>query len=400
MTLKISDRASAIKPSAGIAAKLMVSQLEAAGHKIIDFTLGEPDIPTPSHILAAAITAMQAGDTHYAPSAGTTPLRSAIADEMRTRNIPCEISNVVVGCGAKQIIFEAFSATLNPGDEVIVAAPYWVSYPDVAKLHGGVPVIVVCGEEVGFKLSAGALEAAITPRTRWVVLNSPNNPTGAVYSKDELSALAKVLRENAHVSILTDEIYDFIYYEGRRAPGFVEVAPDLFERSLIVNGMSKAYAMTGWRVGYAVGPKALIDVMVKMIGQSTTCASSISQAAALAAVTGDQSCVSDAVDMYRKRRDRMIEILSRSPELTPRAPAGAFYVYLSVLKLLGKKTRRGQVLETELDVSNYFLEHAKVAVVNGAAYGLSPYLRLSFATSMDTVEVGSEAIVEACAELF
>lgn len=401
MALRISDRAIALKPSASIAAKKMVSELQTAGHKIIDLTIGEPDIATPAHIIDAAVAAMRAGDTHYTASAGTAALRTAIAEMMaREKGIRCNAENVAIGCGAKQLIFEAFSSTLNEGDEVIVPAPYWVSYPDLVSLHGGRPVIVTCGEQVGFKLSAAALEAAITPKTRWIVLNTPNNPTGSVYSPQELVELGEVLRRHPHVWVLTDEIYEHLFYEGRRAPGLVEVAPFLFQRALIVNGMSKAYAMTGWRVGYAAGPKELIDVIVKMVSQSTTCTSSVSQAAAVAALTYDQSCVAAARDMYRKRRDRMLEILAAAPGIKASAPAGAFYLYVSVAELIGRRTPTGTEIKTDLDVSLYLLKEAKVAVLEGGAYGLSPYLRLSFAASMESVEEGSKAIVAACTALF
>ncbi|QKD19622.1 pyridoxal phosphate-dependent aminotransferase [Mesorhizobium sp. NZP2077] len=401
MSIQISDRAAALKPSASIAAKKMVSELQAAGHRIIDFTIGEPDIATPSYIIDGALRAMRGGDTHYTASAGTYTLRAAIADSLvRGKRIPCRAENVAVGCGAKQLIFEAFASTLNAGDEVIIPAPYWVSYPDIASLHGGRPVIVTCGEDVDFKLTAAALEAAVTPKTRWFVLNSPNNPTGAVYSAQELSELGEVLRRNPHVWVMTDEIYEYLCYEGSRAPSLIEVAPFLFQRALIINGMSKAYAMTGWRVGYAAGPKELIDVIVKLIGQSTTCASSISQAAAVAALTGDQSCVAAAADMYCARRDRMVEILSDAPGLKTLPPAGAFYLYISVAELIGRRTPGGKEITTDLDVSLYFLEWAKVAVLDGSAYGLSPYLRVSFAASMEAVEEGGEAIVDACRALF
>ena len=397
MVLTIADRAARLKPSASIAAKAMVAKLQADGHAIIDLTIGEPDLPTPDHIIDAALAAMKAGDTHYTASAGTPALRRAVANLYATqRGIPCSASNVAVGCGAKQLIFEAFAATLNAGDEVIVPAPYWVSYPDLARLHDGVPVVVGCDADVSFKLTPQALEAAITPRTRWLVLNSPNNPSGAVYTQGELSAIAEILRRNEHVWVMTDEIYEHLCYDAVRAPGLIEVAPDLFDRSLIINGVSKAYAMTGWRVGYAVGPQALVDVMVKMLSQSTTCASSVSQAAAVAALEGDQACVGEACNVYRLRRDRMTQILSDAPGLRFSIPRGAFYLYVSVADLIGRTTPAGKTLESDVDVSLYLLEHAKVAVLDGSAYGLSPYLRLSFAASMEAVEAGSHAIVAAC----
>lgn len=396
MSLQISNRAIALKPSASIAAKKMVSDLQVQGHKIVDLTIGEPDIPTPNHIVEAAFAAMKAGDTHYTPSAGTPALRAAIAAHInREKGLAAKPENIAVGCGAKQLIFEVFSATLNEGDEVIVPAPYWVSYPDLATLHGGKPVVVICGEEVDFKLTPTALEAAITEKTRWLVLNTPNNPSGAIYSRDELSALGEVLGRHPDVWVMTDEIYEYLSYNDERAPSLIEIVPSLFDRAIIINGMSKAYAMTGWRVGYAAGPKALIEVVVKMLSQSTTCASSISQAAAVAALTGDQACVREAAEMYRRRRDRMVEILSDAPGLSPRAPSGAFYLFISVTNLIGKNTPDGKELHTDLDVSLYLLEQAKVAVLDGSAYGVSPYLRLSFAASMQAVESGSHAIVEA-----
>jgi aspartate aminotransferase len=400
MSLVISERALALKPSASIAAKKLVTELQASGRSVIDLTIGEPDLPTPSHIAEAAYAASRAGDTHYTASAGTPALRRAIAETLsRDKGIACTAENVVVGCGAKQLIFEAFSATLNDGDEVIVPAPYWVSYPDIASLHGGKPVIVTCGADIGFKLTPGALAAAITPRTRWLVLNSPNNPTGATYTREEFVALSEVLRDHPHVWVMTDEIYEHLFYEGERAPGMIEAAPFLFERALIINGLSKAYAMTGWRVGYAAGPKVLIDVMTKMLSQSTTCASSVSQAAAVAALTGDQSCVREATAIYRKRRDRMVALLSAAPGLEVPVPAGAFYLYVGVSGLVGRRTPAGKRIETDLDVSLYLLEQAQVAVLDGGAYGLSPYLRLSFAASMEAVEAGSRAIVAACEAL-
>ncbi len=396
MSLQISNRALALKPSASIAAKKMVADLQAQGQEIFDLTIGEPDISTPAHIVEAAYTAMKAGDTHYTASAGTPTLRTAVAAQIsREKALPVKPENIAVGCGAKQLIFEVFSATLNEGDEVIVPAPYWVSYPDLATLHGGKPVAVVCAEEADFKLTPAALEAAITAKTRWLVLNTPNNPSGTMYSRDELLALGEVLQRHPNVWVMTDEIYEYLSYNDERALSLIEVVPSLFERAVIINGMSKAYAMTGWRVGYAAGPKFLIDVVVKMLSQSTTCASSISQAAAVAALEGDQACVREATAMYRRRRDRMVEILSEAPSLSPRAPWGAFYLFISVASLIGKTTPTGKELRTDLDVSLYLLEEAKVAVLDGSAYGLSPYLRLSFAASLEVVESGSRAIVAA-----
>lgn len=401
MAAPIAQRALKLKPSASIAAKKLVSDLQAAGHKIVDLTIGEPDIETPAYIVDAALAAARSGDTHYTASAGTPALRNAVARRVaEEKKLPVKAENVAVGCGAKQLIYETFAATLDDGDEVIVPAPYWVSYPDIASLHGGVPIIVAGKAESDFRLTPEALEAAITPRTRWLVLNTPNNPTGTIYSRDELLALAAVLERHPHVWVMTDEIYEYLCYVGDRALSLIEVAPSLFERALVINGVSKAYAMTGWRVGYAIGPKDLIDVIVKMLSQSTTCPSSVSQAAAVAALEGDQSFVSYARDLYLTRRDRMVDLLSEAPGVSAKAPAGAFYLYVSVAELLGRTTPAGKVLQTDLDVSLYFLEQAKVAVLDGSAYGISPYLRLSFAASMDAVEEGSRRIVDACKQLF
>jgi aspartate aminotransferase len=400
MPVLLSERVAKLKPSASIAARKKVTELQAAGRRIIDFTIGEPDLDTPPHIVDAAIKAMRGGDTHYTITAGIPALRNAICDKLRRDNgVDFAAANIVVGCGAKQLIFEAFAATLSAGDEVVIPAPYWVSYPDMAGMNDGKPVIVPCQEDTGFKLTPAALEKAITPRTRWLVLNSPNNPTGAVYSAADLGALAAVLARHPHVWVLTDDIYEHLVYDGVRHANPVAVAPELASRTLIVNGVSKAYAMTGWRIGYAAGPQDLIEAIVKVLGQSTTCASSISQWAAVAALDGDQRCVREAAEIYRQRRDRIVELLQGVPGLRVAKPAGAFYLYPSVAGLIGKKTPEGIVLANDLDVSLYLLDRASVAVLDGAAYGLSPYLRLSFATSLAVIEEGCAAIRASCEEL-
>lgn len=400
MSVKLAERVVQLKPSASIAAKQMVADLTAAGRHVIDLTIGEPDLDTPAHIVDAAIAAMRGGETHYTSTPGTPALKAAIITKLkRDSGLTVKGENIVVGSGAKQLIFEAFAATVEAGVEVIVPAPYWVSYPDVVAIHGGTPVIVTCPEADGFKLTAAALEAAITPNTRWVVLNSPNNPTGAMYSRAELIALAEVLRRHPQVWLMTDEIYEHITYDGNVPVTPLQVAPDLADRILLINGVSKAYAMTGWRVGYAVGPKDLIAAIAKLISQSTTCASSISQAAAAVALAGDQACVREATAIFRQRRDRMVEILSDAPGISVKAPAGAFYLYPSVAGLIGRTTPSGKVLETDTDVAFYLLEAASVAVLDGTPYGLSPYLRLSFGTSMTEIEAGAKAIVAACEAL-
>jgi aspartate aminotransferase len=400
MAMKLAERVVQLKPSASIVARQRVLELQAAGETIIDLTIGEPDLDTPAHIMDAAMSAMKAGDTHYTVPLGTPALRKAIIAKLQRDNgLDYALNEVIVGVGAKQLIYEAFAATLDEGDEVIVPAPYWVSYPDIASIHAGTPVIVDCAEEDGFRLTAGALASAITERTKWLVLNSPNNPTGAVYSRADLDALAEVLRKAPHVWVMTDEIYEHLTYDGVTAMSLAEAAPDLKDRILIVNGVSKAYAMTGWRIGYAAGPAELIGAMGKLIGQSTSCASSVSQAAAAEALSADQACVVAATEIFRQRRDRMFEILDGTPGLTVRKPDGAFYFYPSVAGLIGKTTPGGVVLKSDLDVSLYLLEAAHVAVLDGGAYGMSPYLRMSFGGAMADIEAGCHAIRKACEAL-
>lgn len=400
MELDLAERVATLKPSASIAAKQKVTELQAAGRTIIDLTIGEPDLDTPAHIIAAAVEAINSGQTHYTATPGTAALRAAIVKKLKRENsLNYSENEVIVGCGAKQLIFEALAATVDAGDEVIVPAPYWVSYPDITLIHGGHPVIIDCREEDQFKLTPSSLRAAITPRTKWLILNTPNNPSGSVYSPDELAQLAEVLRDHLHVMVMTDEIYEHLIYDGHRAIALGQVAPDLRNRLLIVNGVSKAYAMTGWRLGYAAGPLELIRAVAKLIGQSTSCASSISQAAATAALDGDQSCVRDAAEIFRSRRDRMVELLQEVPGLSVTKPEGAFYVFPSVAGLIGKTTPEGKIITSDLDLSIYLLEAAQVAVLDGSAYGKSPYLRLSFGGPLDEIEAGCRAIKAACEQL-
>jgi aspartate aminotransferase len=400
MKITLSERVTRLKPSASIAAKAIVNELRAQGRSIVDFTIGEPDLDTPPHIVEAAIAAMRAGDTHYTATNGTPALRQAIAAKLKRENgLAFDPADIVVGVGAKQLIFEAFAATLNPGDEVIVPAPYWVSYPDIVALNGGSPVIVPCGRDTDFKLTGPVLEAAITPRTRWLILCAPSNPTGAVYTREELTALAAVLSRHPHVAVLTDDIYEHLVYDGAAAHALLAVEPALAGRVLLVNGLSKAYAMTGWRIGYAAGPSEVIAAIVKLLGQSTTCASSISQAAAVAALNGDQTPVREMVALYQRRRDLMHEGLSAIPGIACARPAGAFYIYPDVSGLIGRRTPEGKRIESDLDLSLYLLQSVGVAVMDGAAYGMSPCLRLSFATSEETIAEGCALIREACAAL-
>lgn len=400
MTISLSDRVMRLKPSASIAAKAIVNDLRAQGRKIVDFTIGEPDLDTPPHIIEAAIAAMQAGDTHYTATNGTPALRKAIADKFQRENgVTIDPANVVVGVGAKQLIFEAFAATLNDGDEVIVPAPFWVSYPDIVSLNGGKPVIVTCARNDGFKLTGATLEAAITAKTRWVILCAPSNPTGAVYSAADLAELAAVLKRHPQVAVMTDDIYERLIYDGAVSANLLQVAPDLQDRVLLINGLSKAYAMTGWRIGYAAGPSAVIGAIVKLLGQSTTCASSISQAAAVVALNGDQAPVREMVALYERRRNLMFDRLSQIPGIRCEKPAGAFYIYPDVSGLIGRTTPEGQRLENDVDVALWLLRSVGVAVMDGSAYGMSPCLRLSFATAEDTIAEGCDLIAQACATL-
>ncbi|OAE53899.1 aspartate aminotransferase [Achromobacter insolitus] len=396
----LADRARAIKPSPSMAAKSRVDQLRAEGRDIVDFTVGEPDLPTPAHIVQAGIDALHSGDIRYTASTGAKPLLEAVRAKFQRENgLDYALDELIVGVGAKQLIFTALAATVQAGDEVIIPAPYWVSYPDMVLVNDGTPVVVACPESDGFKLTPQALERAITPRTKWLLLNTPSNPTGAMYDAAELRALGEVLERHPRVWLMTDEIYEHLAYGEARHQSPAAAVPALAGRTLTINGVSKAYAMTGWRLGYAGGPKGLIKAMATLISQSTSCVSAISQSAARIALTADQDCVRQAADVFHARRDRIVALLNDVAGVRCPQPQGAFYVYPSVAGLLGKCTPTGRVLETDLDVVMFLLDTAGVAVLDGSAYGLSPYLRLSFATSMENIEEGCRRIREACASL-
>ena len=377
------SRVSRIKSSASVAAAARVRELKAEGRRILDLTVGEPDFDTPEHIKYTSVT-------------GTPALQQAILKTLELRSglryTPAEIT---IGGGAKQVIFTAFMASLNAGDEVIVPAPYWVSYPDMVLANDGTPVVVPCGEDSGFKLTPEALAGAITGRTKWVILNAPSNPTGAVYSRPELRALADVLKGHPHVSVLADEIYDQIYFGDGKLASLVEVAPELKDRVLAVNGVSKAYAMTGWRLGYAAGPAPLIAAINKLQSQISSCPSSVSQAAAAAALTGSQDFVRDSVETYRKRRDTAVTALNAVDGLSCTTPEGAFYTYVNCAGVIGKTTPEGQAIQNDQDFTLYLLDAAAVAVIQGSAYGLGPYFRISYATSLDIIEESIAAIDKA-----
>jgi aspartate aminotransferase len=390
------SRVSRIKSSASVAAAARVRELKAEGRRILDLTVGEPDFDTPEHIKAAAVEAITRGETKYTSVTGTPALQQAILKTLELRSglryTPAEIT---IGGGAKQVIFTAFMASLNAGDEVIVPAPYWVSYPDMVLANDGTPVVVPCGEDSGFKLTPEALAGAITGRTKWVILNAPSNPTGAVYSRPELRALADVLAGHPHVSVLADEIYDQIYFGDGKLASLVEVAPELKDRVLAVNGVSKAYAMTGWRLGYAAGPAPLIAAINKLQSQISSCPSSVSQAAAAAALTGSQDFVRDSVETYRKRRDTAVAALNAVDGLSCTTPEGAFYTYVNCAGVIGKTTPEGQAIHNDQDFTLYLLDAASVAVIQGSAYGLGPYFRISYATSLDIIEESIAAIDKA-----
>ncbi|MGO4004953.1 pyridoxal phosphate-dependent aminotransferase [Pseudomonas fluorescens] len=399
-TAFLSDRVLGIAPSPSIAANALVTELRAQGRDIINFTVGEPDFDTPQHILAAASAAMHGGDTHYTATTGTLALRQAICHKLeRDNGLAYGLDEVVAGCGGKHIIYHALAATLNLGDEVIVHTPYWVSYPDIARLNDATPVIIPGDETIGFKLSPEALEQAITPRSKWVILNSPNNPSGAVYNETELLALAAVLRRHPHVLIMADEIYEQFVYGDSQHVSLTRLAPDLKARTLIVNGASKGYAMTGWRLGFGAGPAWLIAAIGKLLSQTTTCPSSVSQAAAVAAFAGDQAPIAGMREVYQQRRDRILELLRPINGLSFTPPDGAFYVFANVSDLMGKATESGEVIQSDSQLVAYLLKEHGLATVSGAAYGMSPYIRLSFASSLAVIEEGCRRLKEACQRL-
>ena len=377
----VADRLAAVKPSASMAVSMAAKALRAQGVDVIDLGLGEPDFPTPAHIVEAAFKAAAAGETLYTASAGTPALRTAIAEKFKRENglnyLPDEIT---VANGAKQIIFNALMATLNPGDEAILPTPYFVSYPEMVKLLGGVPVTPACPADTGFRLTPEVLQAAITPRTKWLFLNMPGNPSGAVYAATELQALGAVLAQHPHILILSDEIYEHILFDGRTFVSFGAACPDLRDRTLIVNGVAKAYAMTGWRIGYAAGPAPLIKAMNTVQSQSVTSVAAPMQAAALAALNGPQDCIAQFRAAFERRRDLVVAGIGTIPGLTLAPPEGAFYAYIGCAALIGKRTANGETLTDDTAVTQYLLTSG-VAAVPGTAYGLSPFFRISTATS-------------------
>ncbi|MCR9138699.1 MAG: pyridoxal phosphate-dependent aminotransferase [Alphaproteobacteria bacterium] len=371
------------------------NRLRAEGRDLITLSTGEPDFPTPGHVLEAANIAMRQGQTRYTPTAGTQELRQSIcAAARRDLNINYAPSQVVVGTGAKQILFNLFMASLDPGDEVIIPAPYWTTYPDIVSVCGGTPVIVRTSTGSGMKITPDQLTAAITPRTRWLLVNSPANPTGALYSASELTALANVLRHHPHVGIVSDEIYQHIAFASFSSFGVV--APDLADRMVIVSGVSKAYAMTGWRIGWAIGPQNFINSLVAIQGQSTSGACSIAQAAAIAALEGPQDLLEERKQAFLVRRDLVVKELNAVQGLSCTVPDGAFYVFPSCHEAIGQRAANGTVMETEVDFCNYLLESEGVAVVPGRAFGTPGHVRVSFAYARQTLVEALGRIRRAC----
>ncbi|MPY59425.1 aspartate transaminase [Streptomyces spongiae] len=398
--MNTAERVRRIKPSPSTAAAQRVRELKSQGLTILDLTVGEPDFDTPDHVKAAAIEAVEAGETKYTPVNGTPRLRAAIAGKLRQRHgLEYTDSRLTVGGGAKQVIFLALMATLDEGDEVIVPAPYWVSYPDMVLANDGTPVIVDCPETEGFKLTPGRLRSSITDRTRWVVLNTPGNPTGAAYTTTELRALAEVLLDHPHVGVLTDEIYDEIWYDDGDQPSLAAVEPRLADRVFLTNGVSKTYAMTGWRLGYGAGPEDLVTAINTLQSQISSCPSSISQAAAAAALTGPQDFVRDTVEVYRARRDTTVKLIGETPGLSCTTASGGFYLLVNCRQFLGRFTPAGGRIESDEDFTRHLLETQQVAVIHGSAYGAPGYFRISFATSTEILTEACARIAAACATL-
>ena len=389
----ISKALGRIQPSATLAMSAKVSELKGQGIDVIGLSAGEPDFDTPDFVKEAAIQAIRDGDTNYTVVDGTPALKKAIIGKFqRDNDLTYAANQITVNNGGKHTLFNALVATLDEGDEVIIPAPYWVSYPDIVNYAGGTPVIVKAGADQGYKITPEQLEAAISPKTKWVILNSPSNPSGAAYSAEELKALGAVIMPHDHVMVMTDDMYEHIWYADFAFSTIAQVCPELFDRTLTVNGVSKAYAMTGWRIGFAGGPEWLIKAMAKLQSQSTSNPCSISQAAAVAALNGPQEFLVERNAAFEKRRDLVVSMINDTPGLQCPTPEGAFYVYPDASELMGKTTPKGAVIATDEDLITYFLEEAQVAAVHGAAFGLSPAFRISYATS-------EELLIEACTRI-
>jgi len=397
---ELSDNISRIKPSATMAVTNKARELKAAGKDIIGLGAGEPDFDTPENIKTAAINAINDGDTKYTAVDGTPSLKKAIIEKFkRENNLDYLADQISVGTGGKQIIFNALLATVNPGDEVIIPAPYWVSYPDIVDFAGGESIIVKCNETSNFKITAEQLEENINKNTKWFILNSPSNPTGSCYTESELSEISKVIEKFPHVNVMTDDIYEHLVYDDFVFKTISEVNPNIKNQTLTINGVSKAYAMTGWRIGYAAGEQKLIKAMGKLQSQSTSNPSSVSQAAAVEALNGDQSFLKTRAEVFKKRRDYVVNALNKIDGVSCEMPEGAFYVFPNCSGIIGKKTKNGKILDNDEDVVTALLEDAGVAVVQGSAFGLEGYFRISYATSDEFLSSACNRISEFCSEL-
>jgi aspartate aminotransferase len=396
----LADRLSRIKPSATLAMTKRALEMKAAGRDVVSLSAGEPDFDTPANVQEAAIAAMRRGETRYTAVDGTPELKQAIAAKFKRENgLDYTPNQIIVGTGGKQVLYNAFMATLSAGDEVIIPAPYWVSYPEMVALAEGEPVAVPCAQNNGFKLRPEDLEEAITSKTKWLLLNSPSNPTGAAYTAAELRALADVLLRHPKVWVLTDDMYEHLVFDGFKFTTIAQIEPKLYPRTLTVNGVSKAYCMTGWRIGFGGGPAELIKAMATIQSQSTSNPSSISQAASVEALNGPKDFIPKHNASFKARRDLVVEMLNRAPGLFCPRPEGAFYVYPSCAGTLGKRAPKGKVLDSDTDFVEYLLEAEGVAVVQGVAFGLSPHFRVSYATSTAALTEACTRIQRACAAL-
>ena len=396
----LADSLSRVKPSATIAVTNKAAELKRAGRDVIGLGAGEPDFDTPENIKEAAIEAIRSGKTKYTAVDGIPELKEAIVEKFKRENeLDYKTSQISVGTGGKQILYNALVATLNPGDEVIVPAPYWVSYPDMVLLGGGEPVAVETTGETGYKMTAAALEAAITPRTKWLILNSPSNPSGAAYTRSELAEIGAVLAKHPHVWVMTDDMYEHLVYDEFAFTTIAQVCPELYERTLTVNGVSKAYAMTGWRIGYAGGPEPLIKAMAKIQSQSTSNPCSISQWAAVEALTGPQGFIAENNIVFKQRRDLVVSMLNQASGIQCPNPEGAFYVFPSCAGTIGRTAPSGKALATDEDFVTELLEQEGVAVVQGSAFGTGPNFRISYATSTEALETACERIQRFCGSL-
>ena len=396
----ISDSLNRIKPSATMVITAKATQLKREGKKVIGLSSGEPDFDTPQHVKQAAIDAINSGYTKYTNIEGIPELRQSIVEKFKKDNdLNYDVSNVIVGTGGKQILFNALMSSLNKDDEVIIPAPYWVSYPDMTLLAGGKPIFVDCSSETNFKLTGEALDKVITKNSKWLILNSPSNPTGSCYSLSELEEIANVVRKHENLYVMTDDIYEYIVYDNFKFYTLAQVAPDLKDRILTVNGVSKSYCMTGWRIGYAAGPSLLIKAMTKIQGQSTSNPSSISQYAALAGISGSKEFLEPCLNAFDERRHHVVDKLNSIDGISCILPEGAFYAYPNVSGLIGKKTQNGKILNNDAEIVEWLLESAEVAAVPGVAFGLEPYFRVSYATSLEVLKEAMNRIEKAVLNL-